>query len=81
MPASKEQQWKPEEDNILRKITEDGLTFDQMLEHLPNRTRRAINSRMYLLKLKYKHSNLKYSILIFFTIIIVIFLTNKSVVK
>lgn len=49
MPASKDQQWKPEEDQLLRNLVKEGLSFKDMPARLPGRTRRGITCRAYTL--------------------------------
>lgn len=61
MPASKEQQWKPEEDNLLRSFVRQGLQLKQMVGLVPNRSRRAIECRAYILGLKSGQPRTKHS--------------------
>ena len=52
MPASIEQQWKPEEDALLKKLITEGISFKDMPDKFPNRTRRGLTCRAYTLGLK-----------------------------
>lgn len=61
MPASKEQQWTPEEDNLIRDLVKQGMQLKDMPSHLPRRSRRAIECRVYNLGLKSGQPRLKYS--------------------
>lgn len=52
MPASLEQQWTSEQDQLIRSLVKEGISTKQMPPHIPGRTLRAIESRVYLLGLK-----------------------------
>lgn len=52
MPASKEQQWKPEEDQTLKDCLKSGMILPEISEYIPTRTKRAIQCRMGKLELK-----------------------------
>lgn len=52
MPASKDQQWKPEEDNLLKKLINEKYSLKKIAEFFSNRSRRAIENRTYVLGLK-----------------------------
>lgn len=52
MPASKDQQWKPEEDQLLRTMLAAGQSLKGIAMQFPSRSRRAIECRTYTLGLK-----------------------------
>ena len=52
MPASKEQQWKTEEDDLLRNSIKQRLSFKDMVPLFPARTRRGLTCRAYTLGLQ-----------------------------
>lgn len=61
MPASKEQLWKPEEDQIIRDLVKNQYRIMDMGIFLPNRTQRALYCRIYELGLKSGSPRTKYS--------------------
>lgn len=61
MPASLEQQWKLEEDILLKKLITQGMSYKDMDKYILGRTRRAIDSRAFILGLKSGTPKIKHS--------------------
>lgn len=61
MSASPEQQWSPEEDNIIRSLVKQGRQLKEMPPYLLKRTLRGIQCRVYTLGLKSGQPRTKHS--------------------
>lgn len=61
MPTSPDRHWSPEEDSVIRSLVKVGSQLKDMPPHLPKRTLRGIQCRVYTLGLKSGQPRTKHS--------------------